>query len=414
MRLLQPLRARDMALLWGGLSLSAVGDQLYTVALSWIAVSVFGSAAGYLTALQAAIVLLAALGIGRWADRWDARTSLIGADLVRATALASLVAAWLWTGSASALPLILAVVILAAGQAVFQPALQLVLPGLVAERALLPAANALMDATDRSARLLGPGLIALLAGLLPQVHFLSLDAASFLVSAAAVALIRTRRVRTAPHPTETIWHGIRRGARAMSTHPLLGYVLRTTAIVNGTWYAAFFLVLPLMIEQRGLQGPGGTGLGAYGLVIAAYGCTNLAATLVLGSRPMPARPQRQMFSGTLIVGAGIVLLGLAALLPDPWTLPALAAAAAFGAIGGPMEDIPVAVLRQIHLPAQDMAAGMRAQIAASSAGALVAMLLAPSLLRGLGLVPTLITCGAILAATGAVGLARFLDWREPA
>lgn len=64
-----------MALLWGGLSLSAIGDQLYTVALTWIAVSVLGANAGYLTALQAGIVLLAVLGIGRWADRWDSRSS---------------------------------------------------------------------------------------------------------------------------------------------------------------------------------------------------------------------------------------------------------------------------------------------------------------------------------------------------
>lgn len=38
MGILRPLRGRSMALLWGGLSLSAVGDQLYAVALTWIAV----------------------------------------------------------------------------------------------------------------------------------------------------------------------------------------------------------------------------------------------------------------------------------------------------------------------------------------------------------------------------------------
>ena len=414
MRLLRPLRTREVALLWGGLSLSAVGDQLYAVALSWIAVSVFGTAAGYLTALQAAVVLLAALGIGRWADRWDAQASLIGADLVRTAALLALVGSWLASGQPGALPLIAAVVILASGQAVFQPALQLVLPRLVSEPGLLPAANALMDATDRSARLLGPGLIALLAGVLPTVHFLSLDAASFLLSATAVLLIRRRRKLpiAAPRREEGIWASIGRGARAMSAHRLLGYVLRTTAMVNGAWYAAYFLALPLLIEQRGLEGPGGTGLGAYGLIIAAYGCTNLAATVLLGGRPMPARPQFQMFGGGLIVGAGTVLLGLAALLPTAWTLPALAAAAALGAVGGPMKDIPVAVLRQTRLAARDLAAGMRAYIAANSAGALVAMLLAPSLLHRFGTATVILGCGALLAATGLFGLLRHRDWQE--
>lgn len=415
MRLLRPLRTREVALLWGGLSLSAVGDQLYAVALSWIAVSVFGAAAGYLTALQSGVVLLAALGIGRWADRWDAQRSLIGADLVRSVTLLALVSVWLLSGGPSAVPLVAAVVILAGGQAVFQPALQMVLPKLVPDTALLPATNALMDATDRSARLLGPGLVAMLAGLLPTVHFLTLDAASFLFSAGAVVLIRRRRrlIQARPTRPEGVWQGIARGVRAMSGHPLLGYVLRTTALVNGAWYAAYFLALPLLIEQRRLLGPGGTGLGAYGLVIAAYGCTNLLSTLTLGGRTMPKRPQFQMFSGTIIVGIGTALMGVAALLPADWALTAIAASAAFAAVGGPMKDIPVAVLRQTKLPAADLGAGMRAYIAASSSGALLALLLAPLLLLRIGTVGVIALCGLLLVMTATIGLVRHRRWREP-
>ena len=110
--------------------------------------------------------------------------SLIGADLVRAAVLLAVVALWLASGGPGAAPLIAAVIVLAAGQAVFQPAVQTVLPALVEPR-LLPATNGLMDTTDRSARLLGPGLIALLAGVLPVMHFLTIDALSFLVSASA-------------------------------------------------------------------------------------------------------------------------------------------------------------------------------------------------------------------------------------
>ena len=53
------------------MSLSAVGDQLYAVALTWIAVGVLGSNAGYLGALQAFMALLAVLFIGVWADRLE-------------------------------------------------------------------------------------------------------------------------------------------------------------------------------------------------------------------------------------------------------------------------------------------------------------------------------------------------------
>ena len=405
-----------MALLWGGLSLSAIGDQLYAVALTWIAVGVFGSNAGYLSALQALIVLMTVLGIGRWADGWDQRHSMVGADLARAAVLLGVVCVWLAAGAPSGWLLVAAIVVLALGQAVFQPALQAVLPSLVDDASLLPAANGLLDATDRSARLLGPGLVAVLAGAIPVVHFLTLDAASFVGSAGALLLIgRRHRANPAPRPArENIWRAMMRGVRAMRGHPLLGYVLMTTGWVNGAWIAVFFLALPLLIARHGLVGPGGSGLGAYGLVISAYGCTNLAATLVFGSRTLPRRPQFQMFGGTVLVGCGVLLLGLASLLPPKLMLAGLMAAAAAGAIGGPMKDIPLAVLRQTRLRPGDMAAAMRAYMAASSAGALAGMLLTPSVVMLAGVVPTILTCGLLLIATGVAGVLRHARWTEPA
>jgi MFS transporter, DHA3 family, macrolide efflux protein len=403
-----------MALLWGGLSLSALGDQLYTVALTWIAVGVLGSSAGYLSALQALVVLLAVLGIGRWADHWDQQRSMVVADLSRACVLLAVVAAGLATGGPNAVQLIVAIVVLAIGQAVFQPALQSVLPTLVTDPRRLPAANGLLDATDRSARLLGPGLVALLAGIVPAMHFLTLDALSFLVSAIAILLInRLEPSLPVVHPIrrEAIWHSIVRGSRAMASHPLLGYFLATTGLLNGAWYAVYFLGLPLIITRVGV---GGTGLGAYGIVLTAYGCTNLAATVFFGGRMLPARPQFQMFGGNLQVGIGLALLGMTSFLPAAWLLPGLAAAAALGAIGGPMKDIPLAVLRQTRLSPADVAAGMRAYMASNSAGTLLAMLLTPGAVALVGVVPVVSACGGAYIAVGIVGLVLHASWLEVA
>ena len=82
--------------------------------------------------------------------------------------------------------------------------------------------------------------------------------------------------------------------------------------INGLWIAAFSLALPLLIERAGITGPGGTGLGAYGLVISAYGCTNLLSTLAVGSRPIPSHPGRLMFAGTVVTGLGTAALALGA------------------------------------------------------------------------------------------------------
>jgi hypothetical protein len=413
MRIFHPLGSAGMALLWGGLSFSALGDQLYAVALTWIAVGVFGRNAAYLSALQPLAVLLAVFGIGRWADGWDQLRSMIGADLARAGALAAAVVLWLTTGGPSAAQLVGVIVVLAIGQAVFQPALQAVLSSLVTDADLLPAANGLLDATDRSARLLGPGLVALLAGAVPAVHFLTLDALSFVISAAGLLLIirfRPGLPVTRCAGRGTVWHSIARGVRAMMSHPLLGYCLAVTGLLNGIWYGVFFLALPLMIAQHGA---GGSGLGDYGLVLSAYGCTNLLATLFFGSRQLPARPQFQMFGGNIVIGLGLALLGLASLLPGPWLLPGFAAAAAAGAIGGPMKDIPLAVLRQTRLPPTERAAGMRAYLAANSAGMLLAMLLMPGAIELTGVLPVTLACGMTYLAVGGIGLALHAGWVEP-
>ena len=415
MRLLAPLRRAPVALLWGGLSLSAFGDQLYAVTLGWVAVGALGAAAGYLTALQFLVLLVAVLGLGGWADMWDQRRAMIAADLGRAAVLLLVAAAWLAAGGPSAGMLVVAVVLLALGQAVFQPALQAVLPGVVDEPALLPAANGLLDATERTARLLGPALVGVLAAIVPVVHFLTLDALTFLVSALALAWIGRLQPGRGSRPggREPAWRSIVRGVRAMKSHPILAFKLDTAGPLNGAWYSAFYFALPLAIERLGVQAPAGGGLGAYGLCISAYGCTNLVSNLVMGGRALSDRPQRVMFSGDAVVGVGMMLLGAALLLPPEWVLPGLMASAGFTAVGGPMKDIPTAVLRQTRLRPGDLAASTRASMAYSSAGTLAALLAAPALVGALGLVGFIVAMGGVLVAIGAVGAVRLAGWREP-
>ena len=403
--LLRPLAVRRVSLLWGGLTLSAVGDQFYAVALVWVAVSAFGPAAGYLTALQAACGLLAALLVGRWADGWDQCRALLGADLVRASALLLLVAWWLAAGGPPPAALALAILVLALAEAVFDPALAATLPVLLPDQHLLPAANALFDTTDRSARLVGPGLVALLAASVPVVHFFTLDAASFLLSAAAVLALGRARV-PASRAATSLRAGIGHGFAVVQRHRLLWTILLCKNGAGSFWYVAYFLALPLAIEQAHITGPGSTGLGAYGLVISAYGCTNLLSTLVVGSRPLPAHPGRMVFIGCAITGLGTAGLAIGVVTG----LPMLMAAAAFGALGGPMGDIPAAVLRQTELAPGDIAAATRAFMVVRFGGTLLGMLAAPAMAKWAGAVTLLLICGAVPVASAGVGLAK--HWND--
>jgi hypothetical protein len=224
-------------------------------------------------------------------------------------------------------------------------------------------------------------LVALLGSAVPVIHFLTLDAFTFLTSATALSLIRRRRHVTpllAGGVREPVWSGIMRGFRATARHPLLGYYLAVSGPLNGVWYAVFYLCLPVF----------------------------------LGGRTLPARPQFQMLGGNIQGGCGILLLAAANFLPPEWRLTGFAAASALTAMGGPMQDIPTAVLRQTRLPPSDRPAAMRAYMAVVCIGILVAMLLTPVVIALIGVTRLVAACAAVYLCVAALGLARFAGWRD--
>lgn len=401
-RALRPLSNPSLACLWAGLATSGIGDQLFMVALSWVAVQVLGTEAGYLTAAQPAVVLIVALLAGRWADRVQPRPLMIGADLGRALALTCLLLAWLALGQPPAWTLVLAIVALAAGQALFRPALQAVLPPLAGDPLLLPAANGLLETTDRIARLVGPGLVGVMAALIPLVHYVTLDIATFAVSAMCVAA--TMRLRPLPAPEAHLHRNwlasMMRGFHLMLRRPVLGFALLTAAPGAGIWFAIMFVAVPLL-----LTGPGRPGIAGFGLVMASYGSTNLLAALAIGGAPLPRRAGRLVFSADVVLGGGLALLGLSAwLLPARWVLPGMCLGAAIGAIGGPMSDIPVAVLRQTRLALTDQAAAMRATLVMWNLGTLVALAASPAVFATVGVAEAVIAGSLVIVGCGMLGL----------
>lgn len=416
MRLLAPLRLRPVRTLWAGLATSAIGDQAYNVSLSWVAIGALGAAAGYLSAVQAACVLLATTLGGRWADAWDPARAIAVACTCAAAVLLSVFGYWWATGRTSVAGLLLTVVVLAGGVAVVRPAVQAILPTLLPDRAVLPAANALIDATERIARLTGPALVGLLAPVLPPLGFFAFDALTFLAAAAAVLMLpRTAREASKdavrPSPPRGVLAATFRGAHALIRVPLLRDAWLTTAGLNGAWFALFYLALPYAIAHDPGSGPG-AGLGTFGAVITAYGCTNLLTTLVVGNRDMPRQPAVPVFSSNLVMAAGMALVALAeATLPVGGKLPGYAVGAALAAIGGPMRDVRLAVLRQLRLAPGDVAPSVRAFMASSQMGTLVAMLIAPPVLALAGPAPVMAGCAATIAGLGVFGLLR---WRAGA
>ena len=329
MFILKPLADRRIAALWGAQLLSATGAEFYMVAVIWIASSLIGRDAGYISALQAAALLTGSLFGGILTDHWPHRTTMIGVSLIRAFLL--LLLAVTTAFGVMSLPLLaITAGLIALATAVYNPALQATLPVLAPEPATRHTVNGLFDATRRMARILGPSLIALINGLVPIGQFFTITATGFLVSVFGV----WRGLRGADIPAPATGRGVSAvkdavvgGALAMRGHAVMYYGLAADFMGNVTWSMGVLLGMALY-----LRATSPTPLTDYGLMMTAYGFGNLAANLVLASRH-PKHPLLWLVTSKLTFGLGVLLMPLA---PDrAW----LMTFAALAAVNGPFENL---------------------------------------------------------------------------
>src|SRR5919109_318726 len=143
MKLLRPLRERDFALLWAGMTVSLLGNGIFVVALAWqvydlendpVALSLVGAA---WTGGMVAFLLTG----GVVSDRVDRRRVLVAADLVRAAAVVAM-GALAVAGTIAVWHLVVFAVLMGIGEAFFGPAFGAIVPDIVAAE-LLVQANAL-------------------------------------------------------------------------------------------------------------------------------------------------------------------------------------------------------------------------------------------------------------------------------
>ena len=181
----RPLKDPAVATVWSGLAASTIGEDLFRVAVVWIAAEQIGNAAGYVNAAQYGAMLVVGLLGASLFDRWRADRAMIGCEICQRRARPAAGRPASTSGACRSRCWCSSVMGLAAMRMVFTPALQSAVPVLVPDRDAMQAINGLFDATWRLARLIGPMLAAVLNTLLPVIHFLSVTALGFVLSALA-------------------------------------------------------------------------------------------------------------------------------------------------------------------------------------------------------------------------------------
>ncbi|CAN5677863.1 hypothetical protein BH11PSE3_BH11PSE3_26550 [soil metagenome] len=405
---LRPLKDPAVARVWSGLAASTIGEDLFRVAVVWIAAGQIGNAAGYVNAAQYGAMLVVGLLGASLFDRWRADRAMIGANYVSAVLTLIPVAGYYIWGISIPL-LVLAVMGLAGLRMVFSPALQSAVPVLVTDRQALQSINGLFDATWRLARLIGPMLAAALNTILPVIHFLSVTALGFLLSALAIWSVRDRVFDPArrPRPGSGGWRGawdaLLDGARLMLSQPRTGALMMINAFANGPWSVALQLCIALMVVEHDPSLFGLHGLAALGLIIGTIGFGDVMGNLVAGSVRF-RRPLSTMFLGYVAMGTGFTLVALSAwLVANPFKLPAMMLSGLVTGFGAPFYFIPMITRMQTVFRGAEIARVFRLRLAVMAASMLLFNLGATPLFNLIGPTHTQFYLGLLLLCLGLGG-----------
>lgn len=338
--LLAPLRHRDFRLLWAGMTVSLVGDGIFLVAMAWQAYELWNAPAALsLLGIGMTVPMIAfLLPAGVLSDRLDRRSLMLCADFARAIVIAALAVLSL-TGLLTFWELLVIVALYGVGTAFFAPAFEAIVPDIVPAPDL-PAANSLDQLVRPIAyRLAGPALGgALVAGVGMGTAF-AVDAATFIVSAVAVFLMRPPAHPRSEH-VDSSSSAVKEGLRFVRRRVWLWGTLLSAAIAYLAFMGPAEVLLPYLVKNE-LHASAGD----LGLVFAAGGVGAISAALIMGQRGHPGRDVTFMYATWTLATLAIAGYGLAT---ASWQL--MVACLLFNALET-AGTIVWATIKQRHVPA---------------------------------------------------------------
>ncbi len=303
---------RNFTFLAIGQAISNIGDFFFaTTLLVWVFSLTHSAAAisGVLFAQYLPIFLLGPLA-GVFVDRWNRRTTMIVSDSTRViiTLLPLIVPLPL------RLPTIyVSVFLLSMFSRFFMPARTGLLQVIVSAEQQTQAA-AIGQATFALSFIIGPAIATPLYFLLGPIIACSINAASFLVSALCVSLIRAPREQLFPYayrkeerPVGTIKPVLRElasGFHFVATSRVL-FIVSILALI-GMLGAGALNALDVLFVTRNLH----TSASLYGPLSAAGGLGGLIGAVVIGLLARKIQPKYILTGSVVLLGAGIIVYSM--------------------------------------------------------------------------------------------------------
>jgi len=302
-------RHREPALLISGQAVSSFGDGVANVALTILVLETTHSASklGFYAAARMIPLVAFLLVGGAVVDRFSRRVLMLISDATRALLVAGIVVLSV-AGVLRYWELILMAVLFGAFDAIFLPAFSALTPEIVPESLLQPMNAIRALSTNFVGGVLGPALGGLLAAWSTSIA-LGVDASSFVLSAAALILMRST-----PRPKRlagsSMLQEVRQGLQFVRRNTWIWTTLAAVAFGNALIFTPSSILMPYALLHN-LHASKAT----VGVAFALGGVAGSIGTLVVGSMAAPRRRIRVMWTSWLIsVAAGLIL----AFATDVW------------------------------------------------------------------------------------------------
>jgi MFS family permease len=398
----RPIRQRPILALVSAEVISSLGSQMTFLALPWFVLQTTGSPTRMGVVLAAEIAPIAILGIpsGTVIARWGARLTMIVSDFVRAPLLASIpllhALGWL------TFPVLLVLVFLiGVFLAPYFASQRLILPELVGDdEQTVAQANAVVEGAQRATSLLGPAAAGLLIAAFSAPVVLYVDAATFLVSFALLALFVPKRP---PLPQTEESGGVLAGIQFLFRDRMLRVLGVTALIANGLGQMLSAGLTVLAYEEYDSSKVAGAFFAAFGLG-AVLG--SIVAVRIVG-RYDPLR-----LGATAFVALTLPVFALSLQLPVPAVMTALAVSSFFG----PLVNAPLIGVITMRTPEALRAKVMTAVLTMAMLAGPLGLLVAGPLLEAWGPRPVflLVAAGQLLATIPFALVAFGSERTEPA
>ena len=333
-------RNRDFLKLWAGQSVSLFGSQVTRLALPLAAVLTLHAGAAQMGLLGAALLtpyLVFGLFAGVLVDRLRRRPILIAADVGRA-ALLAVIPVLAISGRLRIEHLYAIGFLFGTLEVFFEVAYQSFVPRIV-ERDQLTQANSRLQLSDSAAQVAGPGLAGALVQLLTAPVAIILDAASFVVSAITLVLIRTSEAPPTSDHRPGAWAELREGLVLVVGQPWLRAIAGCTATLN--FFANLLMTVYILYATSSLGLPPAL----IGAIFAVGGVSTIFGTMLAGPVARRLGIGRALLGASLVIGIAGLLIPIAA-GPGPVAIALLIGTQVLWGLSRPVFDINQLSLRQ--------------------------------------------------------------------